>query len=49
MKIAYINADPEVPVFGSQGCSVHVQEMLLAMLKRGDEVHLFTTRIGDEV
>ena len=48
MKIAYINADPEVPVFGTQGCSVHVQEMLLAMLKRGDEVHLFTMRIGDE-
>jgi glycosyltransferase involved in cell wall biosynthesis len=48
MKIAYINADGAVPVFGTRGCSVHVQEVLLAMLKRGDEVHLFTTRIGDE-
>lgn len=48
MKIAYINADPEVPVFGNRGCSVHVQEVLLAMLRRGDEVHLFTSRIGDE-
>jgi len=48
MKIAYINADPDVPVFGNTGCSVHVQEVLLAMLQRGDEVHLFTTRIGDE-
>jgi glycosyltransferase involved in cell wall biosynthesis len=48
MKIAYINADPDVPVFGNRGCSVHVQEVLLAMLQRGDEVHLFTTRIGDE-
>jgi len=48
MKIAYINADPGIPVFGTRGCSVHVQEVLLAMLKRGDEVHLFTTRIGDE-
>src|SRR4051812_19246407 len=49
MKIAYINADPGVPVFGNTGCSVHVQEVLLAMLQRGDEVHLFTTRLGDEV
>lgn len=49
MKIAYINADPDVPVFGNTGCSVHVQEVLIAMLQRGDDVHLFTTRIGDEV
>src|SRR5436305_2402162 len=48
MKIAYINADPGVPVFGTTGCSVHVQEMVLAMLKRGAEVHLFSTRMGDE-
>ena len=38
----------DVPVFGTKGCSVHVQEVLLAMLRRGDEVHLFTTRVGDE-
>jgi glycosyltransferase involved in cell wall biosynthesis len=49
MKIAYINADPEVPMFGSQGCSVHVQEVLLAMLKRGAEVHVFATRLGDDI
>ena len=48
MKIAYINADPNVPVFGSLGSSVHVQEILLAMLKRGAEVHLFTNRLGDD-
>ena len=48
MKIAYINADSDVPVFGTKGCSVHVQEVLLAMLRRGDEVHIFTTRVGDE-
>jgi glycosyltransferase involved in cell wall biosynthesis len=49
MKIAYINADPDVPMFGSQGCSVHVQEVLLAMLKRGAEVHVFATRLGDDI
>ncbi len=48
MKIAYINADPGVPVPGTTGCSVHVQEVLFAMLKRGAEVHLFASHIGDE-
>jgi hypothetical protein len=48
MKIAYINADPGVPVFGTTGCSVHVQEVVLAMLKCGAEVHLFSARMGDE-
>jgi len=48
MKIAYINADPDVPVFGASGSSVHVQEVVLALLKRGDEVHLFATRLGDQ-
>lgn len=48
MKIAYVNADQGVPVFGSKGCSVHVQEILRAMLKRGADVHLFATRIGGE-
>src|SRR5688572_17486018 len=48
MRIAYINADANVPVFGTNGSSVHVQEVLLALLRRGDEVHLFTSRVGDE-
>ena len=48
MKIAYVNADPNVPVFGTLGSSVHVQEMLVAMLRRGAEVHLFTNRLGDD-
>jgi len=48
VKVAYINADANVPVFGTTGSSVHVQEILIAFLKRGDEVHLFTTRLGDD-
>lgn len=48
MKIAYLNADPGVPVFGTKGCSVHVQEVVRAMLKRGAEVHLFASRLGGE-
>jgi glycosyltransferase involved in cell wall biosynthesis len=48
MKIAYINADPDAPVFGRLGCSVHMQEALRAMLRLGLEVHLFSSRLGDE-
>jgi glycosyltransferase involved in cell wall biosynthesis len=41
MRIAYITADPGVPVFGRKGCSIHVQEMLRAMLKCGGQIDLF--------
>src|SRR6185436_7488597 len=49
MKIAYVNIDRDAPVFGRRGCSVHMQEMLRAMLKLGAEVHLFATRLGEEL
>ena len=45
MRIAYICADPGVPVFGVKGCSVHVQEVIGALLANGAEVELFATRI----
>ena len=41
MRIAYITADPGVPVFGRKGCSIHVQEVLRAMIKRGAQIELF--------
>ena len=28
MRLAYVSADPGVPVFGRKGCSVHVQEVV---------------------
>src|SRR5438876_2191429 len=43
MRIAYITADPGVPVFGRKGCSIHVQEVLGALLRRGAQVDLFAT------
>ena len=46
MKIAYICADPGIPVFGHRGGSIHVQEVLRAMLKRGAQVDLFATSLG---
>ncbi len=48
MKVAYVCSDPGVPVWGSKGCSVHVQEILNAMLRRGFEVDLFARRTGNE-
>ncbi len=44
MRIAFVCADPGVPVFGRKGCSVHVQEMLRAMLRAGHTVQLFARR-----
>lgn len=45
-SIAYICADPGVPVFGTKGCSVHVQEVVRTFLKSGARVTLFAQRIG---
>ena len=46
MKVAYVCADPGVPIFGTKGCSVHVQEIVRAFLHRGDTVDLFVARLG---
>jgi glycosyltransferase involved in cell wall biosynthesis len=43
MRIAYISADLGVPVFGRKGCSIHAQEIIGALLRRGAQVDLFTT------
>jgi glycosyltransferase involved in cell wall biosynthesis len=42
MRIAYVCADPGVPVFGRKGCSVHVQEVVRALSRLGAGVELFT-------
>lgn len=46
MRIAFICADPGVPVFGHKGCSVHVQEMVRALIAQGARVQLFAARLG---
>lgn len=48
MRVAYICADPGVPVFGCKGSSVHVQEIIRALIKQGAEVDLFAARSGDD-
>jgi glycosyltransferase involved in cell wall biosynthesis len=47
MRIAYVCADPGVPVFGRKGCSVHVQEMLRALQGHGVGVDLFAARVDE--
>ncbi|MGC8642084.1 MAG: glycosyltransferase family 4 protein [Isosphaeraceae bacterium] len=44
MRIAYVCTDQGIPVFGRKGCSIHVQEVIRAMIAQGAEVHLFTPR-----
>ncbi len=46
MRLAYICADSGVPVFGSKGASVHVQEVVRALQRRGVTVELFAARFG---
>lgn len=47
-RVAYICADAGVPVFGNKGCSVHVQEIIRTMRRRGWRVELFAARTGGE-
>lgn len=46
-RIAYVCADPGVPIFGTKGSSVHVQEVLRALRDLGAHVQLFCVRRGD--
>jgi glycosyltransferase involved in cell wall biosynthesis len=48
MRIAYVCADPGVPVFGRKGCSIHVQEVVRAFTRLGHQVTLFARRWGGE-
>lgn len=48
-RIAYLCVDPGVPVFGSKGASVHVQEIVRAWRQRGASVTIYCTRKGDFV
>lgn len=45
MRIAYVCADPGVPVFGRKGCSVHLQEVIRALIKKGACVDLFSNSV----
>ena len=48
VRVAYVCADAGIPVFGSKGASVHVQEVIRALLGRGARVTLFAARAGGQ-
>lgn len=49
MKVLFICADAGVPVFGRKGCSTHVRETCLTLLKLGHEVRLVCSNTeGDD-
>ncbi len=48
MRVAYVCTDPGVPVFGSKGASVHVQELISALTKLGSTITLFASSVGGD-
>ena len=48
MRVAYLCADPGVPVFGTKGSSVHVQEIVRAWRAAGATVTVYCTRLGTD-
>ena len=49
LTVAYVCADPGIPVFGTKGASVHIQELVRAWRARGAHVEVFAVRRGDDV
>ena len=49
MRIAYVTVDPGIPVFGTKGASVHIQEVVRELLRRGHDVTVHTTRAGRDI
>jgi glycosyltransferase involved in cell wall biosynthesis len=47
MKFAYLCSDVEIPLFGSEGCSIHIREVVDALTELGHEVVLFCASRGD--
>ena len=47
--VAYVCADPGIPVFGTKGASVHLQEIVRAWRARGAHVEVYAVRRGEEV
>ncbi len=46
MRGAYVCSDRGVPVFGTKGCSLHVQEVLRALNERDVTMSLVAANIG---
>lgn len=49
LRLAYLCADPGIPVYGCKGASIHAQETIRALLRAGVHVELFARRIDGNV
>lgn len=49
MRIAYVCLDPGIPVFGTKGASVHIQEVVREYRRRGHDITVYATRRGSDV
>jgi glycosyltransferase involved in cell wall biosynthesis len=49
MRVAYVCADQGVPVFGRKGASIHVQEVVRALIAQGAHVELFAANLGQDM
>lgn len=47
MRVAYVCADPGIPVLGDKGASIHVRQIARAFARRGDLVTIYASRRGD--
>lgn len=48
MRVAYVCVDPGIPVFGTKGASVHIQEVVRELQARGHHVVVYATRRGND-
>ena len=48
MRIAYVCADPGVPAYGRKGGSIHVQEVVRALIRHGEQVELLSSCVGGD-
>lgn len=48
LRVAYVCSDPGIPVFGTKGASIHVQEVLRSLVRQGHRPSLFTPRAGGD-
>jgi glycosyltransferase involved in cell wall biosynthesis len=46
MRIAYICTDVDIPVFGHEGCSIHIREVTNAFVELGHDVSLYASWLG---
>lgn len=49
MRIAYVCVDPGIPVFGTKGASVHIQEIIREMRNHGHHVSVHALKLGKHI